>query len=309
MDWNALGPLNGIALGETSGAGYTDASGNLVAVLTGATAYTTDSGPGPLPAYQSSYAAGIPLGFSPDGTFYTSSAGVALPTTSAASVVFRAYASNGIHNNNSTDIIPASIILTSTEAPSLSVPFTFSLLSGGGPLGQTQYTTAPFALPAALTTTGLHDVQVSIADVAGYKSHTNFDFVELAPGDSGVLFSLGTATVPAGEPAKSTAGINTVAATITNAITGARTRVVLDDSDAFILFAAPGSQTITVTANVTVTHPDGTTETLTQTGTQTDTLAPGEMFIGGAVNVAGTTPAAPVASARPRVKKAIVIKH
>ena len=309
---NALAAVTGATTqGETSGLGYVNPAGGAVAgIITGATNYMTDSGAGPLPAYATSFADGIPIGFDTLGGYYNSTAASALLTTEISSVVFRAYISTGALNTKPVDLNTSSVVLTSSEAPGFSQPLTFDSAGiGVGQLGQGQYTTGTFALPAVFATTGLHSVTASVADVAGQKSHTDFDFVELAPTDSGVLFPLGSATVPAGEPANSTATINTVAATITNAVTGARTRVVMDDTNTFILFAAPGSQTLTVTANVTITHPDKTIETFTQTGTQTDMLVGGQMFIGGAVAVAGNTPAAPVASARPRVKNASVIKH
>ncbi len=309
---NALAAVSGATTqGETSGFGYVNPTGGAVTgIVTGATNYMTDSGAGPLPGYATSFADGIPIGFDTFGGFYNSTPGSALLTTQAGSVVFRAYISTGTLNKLPVDLNTGSVVLTSSEAPSFSQPLTFDKPGiGVGQLGQGQYTTGTFALPASFAATGLHTVTASVTDTASQKSHTDFDFVVLAPTDSGVLFPFGGATVPAGEPAKSTAAVNTVAATITNAITGARTRVVLDDTNTFILFAAPGDQTVTVTANVTITHPDKTTVTYTQTGTQKDTLAARALFIGKALTVAGNTPAtAPAASARPRLKSA-VIKH
>ncbi len=299
---NALAVSSGATVqGETSGVGYTDGSGSVVGVLTGATAYTTDSGPGPLPAYQAAFAAGIPLGFPTDGSFFNSTAGAALPTTSASSVVFRAYISTGAKNGTPVDLDTNSVVLTSTEAPTLSQKLTFDPNFGSGQIGQGQYTTGNFALPAALVSTGLHNLRASLADVAGQKSHTDFDFVEVAPSDSALLTPFLGTTVPTDQPAKTTASVNSITATITSPITGARTRVTLDDSNTMVLFAAPGSQTLTVTANVTLTHPDKTTQTVTQTGTETETLVAGQAFIGKGVTVAGETPVTATASAKPHV--------
>ena len=308
---NSLAILTGgnTPMGETSGLGYVSGS-TVTGIETGATNYVTDSGAGPLPGYSANFAAGIAIGFSTLGNYFNGGPASALLTTDIGSVVFRANISQGALNKALVDINTSSVILTSSEASGFSQPLTFDKPGiGVGPLGQGEYTTGTFALPASFATTGLHTVTASVSDTASQKSHTDFDFVVLAPTDSGVLFPFGGATVPAGEPAKSTAAVNTVAATITNAITGARTRVVLDDTNTFILFAAPGDQTVTVTANVTITHPDKTTVTYTQTGTQKDTLAARALFIGKALTVAGNTPAtAPAASARPRLKSA-VIKH
>lgn len=303
---NAQAINNSGIFGETSGLGYNGSSGQ-IGVLTGATAYKTDVGPGPLPAYQSIFAAGIPIGFSPTGIFIGNNVtpiGQALPTTAAGAVVFRAYISTGAKGGNQVDLNTGSVILTSSEAPSFSQPLTFDGAGiGNGPLGEGQYTTGTFALPAALTTTGLHNLHTTVADVAGQKSETDFDFVEVAPSDSALLTPFNGATVPTDQPAKTTASVNSISATITNPITGARTRVALDDTSTLILFAAPGKQTLTVTANVTLTHPDKTTQTVTQTGTETETLVAGQAFIGAGVTVSGETPATATPAVRPAFHK------
>jgi len=281
---NAQAAING-TLQEASGLAYGDGASQ-AGVLTAATGYKTDSGPGPLPTFQKNFSTGIPLGFAPDGSYVSSVSGQALPTASANAVVFRAYISTGAKGGNSIDLNTGSVVLTSSEAPAFSQPLTFDKAGiGTGPLGQGQYTTGTFALPAALTTTGLHNLHTVVADVAGQKSETDFSFVVLAPSDSGALIPL-TAFVPDGQPKGTTASISSYTATITGAIAGVRTYTSADAANTAVLFAAPGSQTSTATATVVLTHPDNTTVTVTETGNETDTLSAGVMSLGAGIALA-----------------------
>ena len=179
---NAQAAIGG-TFNATSGLAYTGSDGQ-TGVLTGATAYKTDAGPGPLPAYQSNFSTGIPLGFPTGGAFLTGPIGGALPTASAGAVVFRAYISTGTKGGNQVDLNTGSVVLTSSESSTFSQPLTFDGAGiGTGPLGQGQYTTATFALPPALATTGLHNLHTVVSDVAGQKSETDFAFAEVGPTD------------------------------------------------------------------------------------------------------------------------------
>ena len=263
----------------TSGLAYTS-NGTQIGVITGATAFKTDAGPGPLPVYKNNFSTGIPLGFSNTASYVTGSVAQALPTTALGAVVFRVYVSPGAKGGNSTDINTGSLVLTSREAPTFSQPLTFDSAGiGVGPLGQGQYTTGTFALPAALATTGLHNLHAVVADVAGQQTETDFGFLALAPTDSAVNLAIfaknpntgvfnipvqgATATIT--NPLPTVAGYKGDGAPATTALTASYS----DLAGTAILFAAPGEQTVTVTG------PDPNSATGVVSGTVTVTLVAG----------------------------------
>ncbi len=264
---NAQAAVGGTS-NETSGLGFTTAGtpasgttpaapGVFTGALTAATAFKIDAGPGPIPVYLKNFSTGIPLGFATDGTYLTGSSSQALPTTQAGAVVFRVYVSSGAKGGNSIDINPSSLVLTSSEAPAFTQALTFDGAGiGKGPLGQGQYTTATFALPAALTTSGLHNLHAVVADVAGQKTETDFAVAVVGPNAVALfLQSLNTLT----------AATATAAAKVTNTGISAGDTVKIDGgagigaypagyvgtlADAqgtVVLFTTPGTHTLTET--------------------------------------------------------------
>ncbi len=278
------------------------------AYLTGATKYTTISGAGPLPVLASQFSTGIPLGFPLGGSYVSGAIGTAAPTT--GSFVFGASISTGVRNGNKVDLNTSSVVLKSTDDPTFSQPLTFnSAAIGNNPIGNAQYFTAPFTLTPTLAKTGLHNFYTTLSDTftPPQSSRTDFDVAVVAPTDAAVM-EVVTATVPSTSPAKTTATLLSTTATITNAIAGARAQTNIDAQDNIILFAAPGSQTITVTATVELDLPDGTTQDVIQTGTDTETLTAGQLLIvapdstGNPILVSGSTPA-PTGSVRAHARR------
>ena len=248
---NAQAAIGG-TFNATSGLAYTG-SGGQTGVLTGATAYKTDAGPGPLPVYQKGFSTGIPLGFPTGGAFLTGPIGGALPTASAGAVVFRAYISTGAKGGNQVDLNTGSVVLTSSESSTFSQPLTFDGAGiGTGPLGQGQYTTATFALPAALATTGLHNLHTVVSDVAGQKSETDFDFVEVGPGDvalyAGNITADGQAKPVAAAIAPGDVGELDNANGTPVVTTSARQQATADAQGTIILFAPAGSYVFKTTS-------------------------------------------------------------
>lgn len=238
---NAQAAIGG-TLSQSSGLGY---NGGKTGVLTAATGFKTDAGPGPLPIYKSNYpTTGIPLGFAADGSYLNSTPAQALPTASANAVVFRAYISTGAKGGNSIDLNTSSIVLTSSEAPAFSQPLTFDNAGiGVGPLGQGQYTTGSFALPAALTTTGLHNLHTVVADVAGQKTETDFSFVEVGPADVALFAANIIADGQMKSAANTTGSVGELDNPVTGAVVataGASQQVVADAQGVIILFAPAG---------------------------------------------------------------------
>lgn len=250
---NAQGAVGG-TFQEASGLGFTDAGGAQAAVLTSAAKYTTDSGAGPLPAYTTNFSTGIPLGFPTSGGYVTGQPSMALPTTSVGAVVFRAYISTGAKGGNKVDLDSNSVVLTSAEATGFSQKLNFDQAGiGSGPLGQGQYTTGTFALPAALATTGLHSVSVALADVNGQRSHTDFVFAELAPGDVALYlqnFDTGTKDKNGNEVFNPIAAGDTVTLDGGAGIGVYPTGYAATTADAqgtVVLFTTPGTHTVTET--------------------------------------------------------------
>jgi len=238
---------------EASGLG---SSGTQVGVLTGATKYTTDSGAAPLPAYTSNFSTGIPLGFATGGVYITGPVGAALPTTDAGAVVFRTYISTGAKGGNTVDLDTNSVVLTSSEAAGFSQKLTFDGAGiGTGALGQGQYTTGSFALPAALATTGVHSLTASVADVNGQKSHTDFAFVEVSPSDVALFLQNFIVAAPTTKnPAATAASAITAGNTVTidgsagiGTYPSGYTATTADAQGTVVLFTTPGVHTVTET--------------------------------------------------------------
>ena len=205
---NAAAASSGASIqGETSGLSFTATTGTgatatttTEGVITGATSYHIITGTGPLPVYQSTFpngvmsngstsSPGVPLGFAPSGTYYNSSVPVAaLPTNYTGSLIFGADISTGAVNKTPADLNTGSVVLTSSEAPGFSVPLAFNKGFGTGVLAQDPYQTPPFAMPAFLQTTGLHDLHTIVADVAGQSSTTDFAVATVAPTDVALFF-------------------------------------------------------------------------------------------------------------------------
>lgn len=201
----------------------------------------------------------IPLGFAPGGRYVDTSLAQAAPA--GGSVIFGAYIANGIDaaTGRVVPINPNGVTLTTRradgteEVAGFSVPLSFAV-SPQGPLANATYRTAPFTLP--FTTSGLHSLSVTVTDARGAgdplgSSTTFFDVVVLTPSDAAAVAQVLDA---AGKP------VPGATVTITNAVAGARAQTTADARGVVVLFAAPGTQTITVTgtnlnytANVTLT--------------------------------------------------------
>ncbi len=310
---NALAQSTGaIASGETSSLTFTPTGGTQTGAIVGAITYKAISGAGALPAYKSAFPAtgtsdaGVPLGFGPGGLYFNTTAAVsAVPTTGAGNLVFGIYVSQGAKGGNLVDINPSSIVLTSTEAPSFSQPIVFDPNAANSTISLTQYKTAPFAVPAFMQTTGLHDLHAVIADTAGQSSATDFDVLTLAPTDSAALvtitFTSGPTTLPVpGASVTITNALPTVAAyKDATAPTGAAalpaTTSYTDAQGVGIVFAQPGPQTITING----IDPIGGTAAIT--GTATVTLVAGQA--NATINIAAVkATTTPTAAAIARVK-------
>lgn len=226
----------------------------------------------------------IPFGFAAGGlNADAKTVSVAAPV--GASVAFRTLIANGNAGNGISAIVPSSVVLTSPEVTGFSQPLTFD--GAGVTLNDGQYTTAAFPLP--FTTSGIHQFTAAVADVAGQSSSTTLGVVVLSPTDSGIFASV-TPSVPSALPAKTTATVISATATITNPVTGATAQPTPDDQGNIILFTAPGSQTVSVTAQVRLGLPDGTKQTVTEAGTDTETLVAGQML----TTITTTDPGPPV---------------
>ncbi len=227
-------------LEETSGLGSQDGT---TGYLTGATASTAKV----LPSIAVNGT--IPLGFAPGGAFVDGSFAAAAPAGGA--VTFRAYASNGQDANSRTVtpiVDPGGVILTSPEVPGFTQTLVFNSTGiGNGPLANGQYA-ANFTLP--FTTTGLHQLVVSIADTSGKKTTTNFESAVVTSTDAAVIAQIMDAK---GNP------LQGATATITGQITPtspATQQATADAQGVVALFATPGApdankntNTITVTAS------------------------------------------------------------
>lgn len=308
---------NTIASYELSGLGSPDGK---TAYLTAATAFTivTNSGGAALPVNVNTHvdANGLPLsppelpyGFSTGGVYIDKAAGAGVPATAAvsgASVTFRAALANGVANNATPPIASATLTSTDPQWTLGTLPMTFNNV-GGGPLANATYVTGtsgnptPFALPF---TAGLHSVVVTVTDVVGRVTATTFAIPVVDAANSAVQANI-VATVPDGSAKGTTATLLSASAAITAPTAGATPQSTVDAQNNVVLFAAPGTQTITATAQVEVDTPDGKMVTYTQTGTLDVALTAGGTIPNAVVNVAGTDPAA----AAPALRKPALRRH
>ena len=258
-------------MGETSGFGKPDFS---VGYVTGAIA----SNAKPPVGIASANNGTIPLGFFAGGEYIDGSIGLATPP--GGQVIFAVDISNGNDSRgNLIPINPASVVLTNIPGGAPDLPpadaginfnqplhFQFPVTGGRipiGPFSNVSYTTNAFALP--FNTTGLHGARVTVGDAAGNVSFTDFYTLVLANTDSAVLVQIIDAN---GAVPGATVSITNAMAGVTayNPPVGQPTESVTDKQGIAILFAAPGSQTITATA------PNS------ETGMDTQTLTAGQVF-------------------------------
>ena len=250
---------------------------------------------------------GAPFIGGPDGK--SSAFQAALPN---ASVIFRAAIANGVDPTttppSAPPLVPSSIKLTSTDpawasvaglktddpknAPNGYLPMAFDTAfakAPTGPLANDNYVTGtadalgnltgsvtPFALP--FTTSGLHNLRVTVADTRGTVHHTDFQVLVTAQTDAAVIAQI-AAGVPTGSPKGTKATLLSATAAITSPITGPVNQITADPlTSVVILFAQPGSQTITVTGQVQVKLPGQPAQTIVETATDTQILKGGSAF-------------------------------
>jgi len=217
--------------------------------------------------------------------------GFALPA-SQPNCVFRALVGNGNIASSSGGIDGNSLFLTTPEVPAFKQQLTFDNAGiGVGPAGNGQYASAPFTLP--FTTTGLHTLVVSVADLGSRSSTTTFQALVLAPTDSAVVVQ----TVDAkGNP------LTGATVSITGAITGvaayastpAAPQVSVSDANGTaIVFAAPGKQTISAAMGTTLVGSD------TQALVAGQALTASDAQTAYAITLAAPAAAAPAAHVRP----------
>ena len=220
-----------------------------------------------------------------------------IPTAVApgTSVVFRAAISNGVSSSTRSAIpITYNGVSLSSNDPQWTLgtlPLTFNYQKTG-PFANATYVTGtpvqsgsgtptPFTLP--FTTTGIHTVVLTVSDDAGQQTATTFGIPVVTPSDAAVLAGI-TATIPAGLPKSTTATVTSATAAITNALPSAVAQATADAQNNVLLFAVPGPQTLTVTAQVTVTDSHGQTlSKLTQTGSLPLTLKAGATVLAAVV--------------------------
>lgn len=295
---NISGPVGGPFFYETSGIGSADGK---TAYLTEASDFAVLKNPNSaklLSGTDPNNTGKVPLGFSGNATVAGTAgeyidantvANPAVPVTVApgASVVFRAAISNGVSSSTRSAVpITYNGVSLSSNDPQWALgtlPMTFNYLTTGPfanatyvtgtPVSSGQGTPTPFTLP--FTTTGIHTVILTVSDDAGQQTATTFGIPVVASSDAAVLAGI-AATVPAGLPKGTTATVTSATASITNPITGAAAQGTADAQSIVLLFAAPGAQTLSVTAKVAVAGPNGqVVSTLTQTGSFPITLTPG----------------------------------
>ena len=195
-----------------------------------------------------------------------------------ASVIFRASVANGVDPTTSPPsappIVPGSIKLTSTDpawhtisglktddptdAPNGYLPLAFDktfALAPSGPLANDNYVTgaadasgnltgSPIAFALPFTTTGLHNLRVTVADTRAAVHHTDFQALVVAPSDSAIIVQatdakgnpLGGAVVTL-DSGKITPTAPALDQTTTDPLTGVA-----------IIFATPAKHTITITS-------------------------------------------------------------
>ncbi len=248
----------------------------------------------------------LPLGFSTGGLYTDASnqTGAAKATVTSvnpgASVIFRAALTNGTSSDNTSPGI-AGATLTSTDSQFASIPgltagLPMTLNVVGGAFSSATYATGtngtatPFTIPAG-TTTGLHTVVVSVSDSEGRTTATTFEFPVVGAADSAAFLTLS----PTPASATTSASIISATATITNPLAGITSQTTADAQNNLLFFAAPGTQTVTVTANVQLLDANGNPTTK-----QVQTLTAPVVLTAGQTTVTNLTvaPASATAAAK-----------
>jgi len=292
---------------ETSGLGSPDST---TAYITGAVDSDSTAIPGIAISTSPSNpsVSTTPLGFAPGGLYFTSQGGAPFPSvqaaTPAASVIFRAAIANGVDPTtnppSAPPLVPSSIKLTSTDpawssvaglktddptdAPNGYLPMAFDAAfanAPSGPLANDNYVTGTpdasgnltgnvltFALP--FTTTGLHNLRVTVADTRNVVHHTDFQTLIVAPTDVAIIVqavtSLKTFTPVGGAKVTLDSGqITPTAPAVDQTMTDPLTGVA-------IIFATPTNHTITITGK------DAKGNTITGTGTVDLTALAGKIY-------------------------------
>lgn len=327
---NISSPLGGPFFYETSGLGSADGSTAYLAAASDFTIVKNPNNATLLSGVDPNGTGKIPFGFS--GTIGSNPAVPGFPgqyidadtattpimptaVTPGAAVVFRAAISNGLSASARAPITinPSGVSLSSQDPEwTLGVlPLTFNYLKSGPfanatyvtgtPVTSGQGTPTPFNVP--FTTTGIHSVILTVTDDAGQQTATTFAIPVVKTSDAAVLASI-QPTIPSDAPTGTTSSVNSATAMITNPVAGVTAQTTADTQDNVLLFAAPGAQTITVTANVTIYDPSGTaTSTVTQTATFPITLTGGGTALP-IILVTGTTPAP-----APSIRSKAVVRH
>ena len=241
-------------IGGSIGSGLESADAT-TAYITGALSSTAITIPGEGP---------FPLGF-PAGAASTATNpdGTSVLLTAApvgASVRFKADLANGNNGESGGAIVPASVILTSSDIPGFAQQ---TLMFDGaniatGPLANGQYVSAPF--PLAVPKSGIYRFAVAVADEGGQSSSTTFAVAAVAPTDAALFLENikpgDTVTIDGGP------GIGVYPATGYNAATGsASAPTIADGQGTVVLFTTPGVHKI-VDAS---TDAKGVVTTTTQT--------------------------------------------
>ena len=259
-------------MGETSGYGAPDYS---VGYVTGAVASNAKP---PIGIARQNNGT-IPFGFFAGGEYIDGSFGAA--AAPGAQVAFAVDISNG--NDASGHLIPinpssvtvSNIPSGSPDLPAADAGITFSQplhfqfpVTGGtvpvGPFSNCTYTTNSFTLP--FSTTGLHGSRATVADTKGNTSFTDFYTLVLAPSDSAVLVQVVDA---AGAVPGAVVSITNALPGVTayNPPSGQPAESVTDSQGIAIVFASPGSQTISVTDSAK-----------SESGNDTQTLVGGQVL-------------------------------
>ena len=196
-----------------------------------------------------------------------------------ASVIFRASIANGVDPTTSPPsappIVPGSVKLTSTDpawhtlsglktddptdAPNGYLPLAFDkafALAPSGPLANDNYVTgaadasgnligSPTAFALPFTTTGLHNLRVTVADTRAVVHHTDFQALVVAPSDAAIIIqavtALKTSHIVGGATVTLDSGqITPTAPAVDQTTTDPLTGVA-------IIFATPAKHTITIT--------------------------------------------------------------
>jgi|GEM_PF-1867033 len=246
---------------ETSGLGSPDSKTPYLTSAIDFTVIKTVDGAA-LPARVDPNATGkVPLGFSIGGSFIDGANGtavVASAVTSGTPAVFRAAIANGVANGNAPGITSVSLSSTDPEWTLGTLPMTFND-PGPGPLANGTYVTgtnqtpAPFAVP--FKTSGIHTVIVTLADDAGRSTATTFALPSVAAGNVALFLQNFIVSAPTAKDANATT-LSPITAGDTVTIDGGAgtgtyptgyAATTADAQGTVVLFAAPGTHTVTET--------------------------------------------------------------